>query len=167
MTKKKRLPALLAAFGLAAAVLAGCGSAGDALAGKLTERIAVENCAVENGTQLTATVAMPDYSAYMDGCFEEAARTAKNESDFEKKLYTLVLEAADGADADCTREVTLDLSALDADKAAADWTQAELDSAAKKAAFDAEVEEFCFALLAESYPADFAPGEAESEARAE
>ena len=51
----------------------------------------------------------------------------------------------------------------------ADWTAAELDAAARDAAFDAEVEEFCLALLTGAYPADFVPedGAAESEASAE
>ena len=67
------------------------------------------------------------------------------------------------------QEIAVDLTALDDGKAPEDWTAAELDAAARDAAFDAEVEEFCLALLTGTYPADFTPedGAAESEASAE
>lgn len=67
------------------------------------------------------------------------------------------------------QEIAVDLTVLDDGKAPEDWTATELDAAARDAAFDAEVEEFCLALLTGTYPADFTPedGAAESEASAE
>lgn len=143
------------------------------LAVKLKARVAVENCAVETDdaerVRLTATVSLPDYSAYMMDCLAEAERTAKDENDFEETLYALVLDAAADAPAGAPQEIAVDLTALDDGKAPEDWTAAELDAAARDAAFDAEVEEFCLALLTGTYPADFTPedGAAESEASAE
>lgn len=173
MFKSKRWPALAVLLSLAVAVLAGCAAPGERLAVKLKAKIAVESCTVESDdaqrTQLTATVSLPDYSAYMLDCLAEAERTAKDENDFEEKLYALVLDAAADAPDSATREIAVDLTALDDGKAPEDWTETELDAAARDAAFDAEVEEFCLALLTETYPADFTPedGAAESEASAE
>lgn len=173
MNQAQRWAALAAAFILLIAALVGCTSAGDRVAGSLREKIAVDACTVDTGADgiahLAATVSLPDYSAYMASCLEAAAADAKSEEDFEENLYRLVLEATEDAANDCTRELDIDLSALDADKAAEDWTQDALDEAARAAAFDAEVEEFCLSLLTETYPADFTPEDAtaESEASAE
>ena len=105
----------------------------------------------------------------MMDCLAEAERAAKDENDFEETLYALVLDAAAEAPAGAPQEVAVDLTTLDDGKAPEDWTAAELDAAARDAAFDAEVEEFCLALLTGTYPADFTPedGAAESEASAE
>ena len=173
MFKTKRWLALAAALSLAVAVLAGCAAPAERLAVKLKAKVAVENCAVETDdaerVRLTATVSLPDYSAYMMDCLAEAERTAKDENDFEETLYALVLDAAADAPAGAPQEIAVDLTVLDDGKAPEDWTAAELDAAARDAAFDAEVEEFCLALLTGTYPADFTPedGAAESEASAE
>lgn len=129
----------------------------------MKEKITMGNYHVETdaltGVGMTATVTMPDYSSYMLQYMAQAGETAKDEDDFEQKLYKLVLEAAADAPPDCTREVSVNLSALNEKKAQKDWTEKELIAAAQQAAFDAEVEEFCLGLLAGSYPGDFTPEE--------
>lgn len=164
-TRKKAviLPALLM---LAVFLLADCGSQTDALVGKMKEKITMGTYHVEtdelSNVSMTATVTLPDYSGYMLACLSEAEAAARDEEDFEKQLYALVTEAAADAPADCTREVTIDLTALNDKKAQKDWRYEELAAAAQQAAFDAEVEEFCLQLLTEAYPADFVPAETES-----
>ena len=172
MDKKRRVTALLLAAVLAVLALSGCADPSARLENAMKEKITMGNYHVETdvltGVGMTATVTMPDYSAYMLQYMEQAAQSAKDEQDFEQALYKLVLNAATDAPQSCTREVTVNLSALNEKKAQADWSEKELLSAAQQAAFDAEVEEFCLGLLAGSYPGDFTPDEiAESEADAQ
>ena len=158
MDKKRRVTALLLAAVLAVLALSGCADPSARLENAMKEKITMGNY----------HVTMPDYSAYMLQYMAQAGETAKDEDDFEQKLYKLVLEAAADAPPDCTREVSVNLSALNEKKAQKDWTEKELIAAAQQAAFDAEVEEFCLGLLAGSYPGDFTPeGTTESGADAE
>ena len=132
MFKTKRWLALAAALSLAVAVLAGCAAPAERLAVKLKAKVAVENCAVETDdaerVRLTATVSLPDYSAYMMDCLAEAERTAKDENDFEETLYALVLDAAADAPAGAPQEIAVDLTALDDGKAPEDWSRREFSS---------------------------------------
>lgn len=168
MRTRTKAATLYAVLMLAVFLLAGCGSKQDPLVSKMKEEITMGSYHVEtdelSNVSMTATVTMPDYSKYMLVCLPEAEAAAKNEADFEKQLYTLVSKAADGAPADCTREVTIDLTALNDRKAQKDWKYEELVDAARQAAFDAEVEEFCLQLLAGEFPADLPSAETESEA---
>ncbi|MGN0478226.1 MAG: hypothetical protein ACI4GO_02215 [Hominenteromicrobium sp.] len=152
--KRKGLALLLAAV-LTVTAFSGCAGASERLEGELKEKITMGNYHVETdtltGVGMTATVTMPDYSAYMLQYAVQAGETAKDEEDFEQKLYKLVLEAAAEAPADCTREISVNLSVLNEKKAQKDWTEKELIAAAQQAAFDAEVEEFCLELLSGSY----------------
>lgn len=163
MDKKRRVTALLLAAVLAVLALSGCADPSARLENAMKEKITMGNYHVETdaltGVGMTATVTMPDYSAYMLQYMAQAGETAKDEADFEQKLYKLVLEAAADAPQDYTREVSVNLSALNEKKAQKDWTEKELIAAAQQAAFDAEVEEFCLGLLAGSYPGDFTPEE--------
>ena len=172
MCKKGMQRALLLAAVLAVLMLSGCAAPSARLENKMKQTITMDTCRVEEdaltGLTMTATVTTPDYSAYMLQYMEQAAQSAKDEQDFEQALYKLVLDAVADAPQSCTREVTVNLSALNQKKAQADWSEKELLSAAQQAAFDAEVEEFCLGLLAGSYPGNFNPDEiVESEADAQ
>lgn len=163
MRKKGMRFALLLAAVLAVLMLSGCADRSTHLENKMKQEITMDDCRVEEdaltGLTMTVTVTTPDYSAYMLQYMAQAEETAKDENDFERTLYELVLDAVADAPQSCTREVTVNLSALNEKKAQADWSEKELLSAAQQAAFDAEVEEFCLGLLVSSYPADFNPDE--------
>lgn len=164
----KRFTALALCLALLVAVFGGCASPSEKYAGEMQEKITMGYYHVETdeseNVSMTAEVTLPDYSAYMAQCLEQAALEAKDEKDFEEKLYKLVLEATKEAPADATREVAVDLTALDPEKVQRDWTLKELTEAVRQAAFDAEVEEFCLDLLRDSFPTEYFT---ESEAGAE
>ncbi|MCD7768673.1 MAG: hypothetical protein LUH36_00925 [Oscillospiraceae bacterium] len=132
------------------AVMTGCGSKAGKYEASMQEKVTVEAYEVEDGETLTATVSMPDYSAYMLQFMEEAEQNAKDEQDFGVRLYALADAAAAEAENTCTREVTVSLSDADADKT--DWSEAELTELVREAALQSELEEFCIELLSQSYP---------------
>ncbi len=133
-------------------LVAAAGGAGttDRYETAMQERITVEAYQVEDDETLTASVSMPDYSAYMLQFLEEAEQDAQDEGDFGSKLYALVAAATAEAENTCTRDITVSLSETDPEKS--NWSEAELMELAREAAFRAEVEEFCIELLAELYP---------------
>ncbi len=144
----KRMALLLLLLLLPA--MTGCGSKTSKYEASMQEKITVDTYQVEDGETLTATVSMPDYSAYMLQFMEEAEQNAKNEEDFGVQLYALVEAASAEAENTCTREITVSLS--EANEKKSKWSEAELTELAREAAFQAEVEEFCIELLAQSYP---------------
>lgn len=136
--------------------LAGCGQESKTL-GELKEQVSLLDYQIEdeNGF-LTAevSVSMPDYSVLMGQCVQEAEKNAKDEEDFENKLYELTVQACSGEYPTVQRSVTVDLTQLDEKKEKGDWTQEDILSAAQDAAFQAEEEEFCLEIIASSYPLD-------------
>lgn len=145
---QKRMALLLLLLMLATMV--GCGSKSSNYEASMQEKITVVTYEVENDETLTATVSMPDYSAYMLQFVEEAEENAKDEEDFGDQLYALVDAAATEAEKNCTREVAVSLSEADANKT--DWSEAELTELVQEAALQSELEEFCIELLSQSYP---------------
>ena len=109
----------------------------------------VETQADEYGlVELTASVKIPDYSLYFSQCWEEAAEWAKDEADFERRLFALAEEKAGGEEIQwTTREVLVDLSLADEEKK--EWSGEELKEIARREAFEQEMREFALELVDE------------------
>ena len=115
----------------------------------LAEPEAVETQADEYGlVAMTASVKIPDYSLYFSECWEEASQEAGDEAEFEEKLFALAEERTRSGDVEwTTREVTVNLSMLDGEKE--EWSEEELAEAARREAFEQEMEEFALELMEE------------------
>ncbi len=96
--------------------------------------------------EMTASVKIPDYSHYFSQCWEEAARGAKDEADFERRLFSLAEEKLqDGEVQWTTREVSVNLSLKDAAKKT--WKDEELEELAAGEAFEQEMREFALEIM--------------------
>lgn len=113
----------------------------------LAEPEALETRADEYGlVEMTASVRIPDYSQYFSQCWEEAAKEAKDEADFEKRLFALTEERTREGDVQwTTREVSVNLSLADEEKKA--WKDEELEELARREAFEQEMREFALELV--------------------
>lgn len=105
----------------------------------------------QNSTDLilTAQVSAPDYAKLMEKYHAEAEQNAGDYNDYEKRLYDLMLKDARDA-AKQTISVTVNLSDLNATKT--EWSEKELEEAAKQAAFDKAAEEFAYKQIMEEAP---------------
>lgn len=157
----RKIGRLIVLFATAAALLllSGCHSnSADEMKRPLVEAVTVTDMTVETGAdgtiELTAQVTLPDYGIYMPECWEKA--TAESEGgDFEKTFYSLLREAAEQSPKTCTRELTVDLTAIAPNREADGWTDNQLAAAAREAAFETAEEEFALSVVRESFPSDF------------
>lgn len=130
---------------------------------KLEEYAKVESVSVHEDDygllETTARVEIPEYSAIFAEYLEEVSETAKDENDFEKKLFALtekkVKEAMKEETTDefgwVSHEVMVELSLLDDEKE--EWSEEELESLARRAAFEKELENFALDIV-QAYMAD-------------
>ena len=162
--KRKKIEKAAAALVVAALLTACGGGAGHAEEKKLQKLVDVVTYEIqetEYGTlEAAVTVTMPDYSQYLEQCIQEAAESTESEKELEKKLYQMTEKLAKDDTAPVTREITVKLSELDPDKTADQWKETEIHDAAREAAFETEVEEFCLTLRARYYE-EFAQSQAD------
>lgn len=98
--------------------------------------------------ELTAKVRIPDYSWYFSENWEEAAAGAKDEKEFEVRLFQMAEETVSGGDVQWEeREITVSLSLADEARKAEDWSQEELEELARQEAFQKELGEFALSLM--------------------
>lgn len=154
MKRNRKQRCIAAAVLLSAFVLAGCGKESKSRMA-LQENISVEEYSIEEddtgSLRASVTVTLPDYSYYMEQCAKEAAKSTEKEQELEERLYELTARAAEKGDAFCTKEMVLNLSEIDEKKTADKWKDADIEAAAREAAFDEELEEFCLRVMAGYY----------------
>lgn len=124
---------------------------------RLMEFISIEDMEIgetEYGfLELSAVCKLPDYSAYFEQYKEDAAEKG-DAAAFEKRLFARTAEAlkADNRKASVpyvTRELVVDLSAVDISRGKDEWKEKELEALLRQAAFEEELEEFAMDIMSD------------------